>query len=206
MRTCLRLLAPIAAIVGVFAVLLGVLYASSPPLSADERLLLRLPRSVDDLKHLAQFARELSRDHFATVAGTFVVVYTMAQTFCIPGSLFLTVLGGALFSLPAALFMVASCTAAGASFSYILSWSIGSPAVSRLQGPRFLEWQAKLAEHRPYLFHYIVFLRVAPLVPNWFINLSSPHLSIPLRTFATATWVSSHLRLYTHVSDPQSKS
>ena len=34
------------------------------------------------------------------------------------------------------------------------------------------------------LFNYIIFLRVAPILPNIFINIASPVVDVPLRPFA----------------------
>jgi uncharacterized membrane protein YdjX (TVP38/TMEM64 family) len=34
-----------------------------------------------------------------------------------------------------------------------------------------------------------LFLRVTPLLPNWFINISSPLLNVPLSKFALATFL-----------------
>jgi uncharacterized membrane protein YdjX (TVP38/TMEM64 family) len=35
----------------------------------------------------------------------------------------------------------------------------------------------------------MLFLRVAPVLPNWFITVSSPIVGVPLRTFALATFI-----------------
>lgn len=43
-------------------------------------------------------------------------------------------------------------------------------------------------KHRDHLFNYIVFLRVTPFLPNWFINLSAPVIGVPLVPFATGTF------------------
>lgn len=39
------------------------------------------------------------------------------------------------------------------------------------------------------IFWYIVFLRVTPFVPNWFMNLSSPIINIPVIPFIIGTFV-----------------
>jgi uncharacterized membrane protein YdjX (TVP38/TMEM64 family) len=41
--------------------------------------------------------------------------------------------------------------------------------------------------HRSSIFNYLLFLRITPLLPNWFINLASPVLGIPYKPFALAT-------------------
>ena len=32
----------------------------------------------------------------------------------------------------------------------------------------------QVEQHREHLIHYMIFLRVTPLVPNWFINITAP--------------------------------
>jgi uncharacterized membrane protein YdjX (TVP38/TMEM64 family) len=44
-----------------------------------------------------------------------------------------------------------------------------------------------LDSHREDLFWYILFLRITPIVPNFFINLASPLLNVPFLTFYFAT-------------------
>jgi uncharacterized membrane protein YdjX (TVP38/TMEM64 family) len=35
--------------------------------------------------------------------------------------------------------------------------------------------------HRHNLINYILFLRITPIFPNWFINVSAPIVSVPLQ-------------------------
>ena len=39
------------------------------------------------------------------------------------------------------------------------------------------------------MLFYIIFLRITPFVPNWFMNLSSPLIDIPLRPFLLGTFL-----------------
>ena len=42
---------------------------------------------------------------------------------------------------------------------------------------------------RDNLFSYLLFLRISPLLPNWFINIASPILSVPFPHFFFATLI-----------------
>ena len=53
---------------------------------------------------------------------------------------------------------------------------------------RIIWFSGKLKEQEGNLFWYILFLRITPLLPNWFINISSPALEVPLFQFALATF------------------
>jgi uncharacterized membrane protein YdjX (TVP38/TMEM64 family) len=50
-------------------------------------------------------------------------------------------------------------------------------------------WREQVAKHRENLLSYVVFLRITPFLPNWFINIASPLLNIPLNTFFIGTFV-----------------
>nr|CAH7721468.1 unnamed protein product [Callosobruchus chinensis] len=54
---------------------------------------------------------------------------------------------------------------------------------------RAAKWAVQVNKHRDNLFNYIVFLRITPFLPNWFINLSAPVIGVPLFPFAFGTLV-----------------
>jgi uncharacterized membrane protein YdjX (TVP38/TMEM64 family) len=43
--------------------------------------------------------------------------------------------------------------------------------------------------NRHNLVFYLLFLRVSPLLPNWFINIASPVIGVPLKDFVIATLI-----------------
>lgn len=51
------------------------------------------------------------------------------------------------------------------------------------------KWAKQVHQHRDNLFNYIVFLRVTPFLPNWFINLTAPVIGVPLFPFAFGTFI-----------------
>jgi len=57
---------------------------------------------------------------------------------------------------------------------------------------RIQEWQKKVTSKKSDLLYYMIFLRVTPIVPNWFINLASPLIDIPLFQFAAGTFIGKH--------------
>ncbi|KAJ3359968.1 hypothetical protein GGF32_008871 [Allomyces javanicus] len=179
----------ITAVVVVFGVLLAIVVATAPPLTESQREVLHMPSSLDELAAIAAAVLDLSSTHQGTVVAAFCLLYTFLQTLSVPGSLMMTILAGALFPLPIAILLVCLCTSLGASACYFLSRTFGTSILHRLLGPRLASWQHDIDAHRASLFNYIVFLRATPLLPNWFINLASPHLSVPLPTFALATFV-----------------
>lgn len=51
-----------------------------------------------------------------------------------------------------------------------------------------MNWfRGKIKENENNLFFYFLFLRVTPLLPNWFLNISSAVVGVPFKIFFTAT-------------------
>jgi uncharacterized membrane protein YdjX (TVP38/TMEM64 family) len=55
--------------------------------------------------------------------------------------------------------------------------------VERYLGQRLVDWKATVHTQRDNLFNYMLFLRITPLIPNFFINIASPLVGVPLGTF-----------------------
>ena len=46
-----------------------------------------------------------------------------------------------------------------------------------------------LLKHKQHLVNYMIFLRVTPFLPSWFINTASPVVGFPFREYITGTAV-----------------
>ncbi|XP_072769460.1 transmembrane protein 41B isoform X2 [Nerophis lumbriciformis] len=111
------------------------------------------------------------------------------QTFAIPGSIFLSILSGYLYPFPLALFLVCLCSGLGASFCYMLSYLVGRPMVYKYLTEKAQKWSQQVDKHRDHLINYIIFLRITPFLPNWFINITSPVINVPLGVFFIGTFL-----------------
>ncbi|VDP10186.1 unnamed protein product [Soboliphyme baturini] len=87
---------------------LVLLYLNCPPLNASEKQYLRLPRCLHEAKLLGHVLVKYRTDHFYVVYGGMFLTYIFLQSFAIPGSIFLSVLSGYLFSFLSALLLI--CT------------------------------------------------------------------------------------------------
>lgn len=114
------------------------------------------------------------------------------QAFAIPGSLFLSILSGFLFKFHTALILVCSCSAIGASLCYLLSQLVGRRLVRHYFPERAQQWSEQVDKHRNELLSYILFLRMTPFLPNWFINLVAPVIGVPLYPFAVGTFLGNY--------------
>lgn len=111
------------------------------------------------------------------------------QTFAIPGSIFLSILSGFLFPFYLALLLVCCCSAIGASLCFFLSNLLGKKLVKKFFPEKAAQWAKTVAKHKHNLLNYIIFLRVTPFLPNWFINMTAPVIGVPLVPFALGTFI-----------------
>jgi uncharacterized membrane protein YdjX (TVP38/TMEM64 family) len=71
----------------------------------------------------------------------------------------------------------------------MLSFMLGKGIVLRWFPDLLVRFNDKIAQHDHNLLFYMTFLRVTPIMPNWFINIASPIVGVPLSTFFYATLV-----------------
>lgn len=54
---------------------------------------------------------------------------------------------------------------------------------------RVSNWKEQVEKHRDHLIYYIIFLRITPFLPNWFINIASPQIGVSLKPFIIGTFI-----------------
>jgi len=167
---------------------MGLVWKTFPEMNPEDQETIKFPKDLDDAKKLGQVLSRYKEQYFAQVFAGFVCVYIFLQTFAIPGSIFLSIISGFLFPFPLALFAVCFCSATGASFCYLLSYLVGRKLVRHYLPERAAQWSAKVDSHRSNLLSYILFLRITPFLPNWFINIVSPVIGVPLLPFWMGTF------------------
>lgn len=62
------------------------------------------------------------------------------------------------------------------------------------------QFKTLVEENYNRLFYFVIFLRLTPLVPNWFVNLSSPIVGIPLSKFYLGTFLGLMPFNYIHIN------
>eukprot|EP00092_Neocalanus_flemingeri_P027857 GFUD01030241.1.p1 GENE.GFUD01030241.1~~GFUD01030241.1.p1 ORF type:complete len:311 (+),score=67.40 GFUD01030241.1:41-973(+) len=169
------------------AIAMFLVWKTFPAMDPEDEKSFKFPKDIEDAKQLGNVLSRYKEQYYAQVLGGFLCVYVFLQTFAIPGSIFLSIISGFLFPFPVALFSVCFCSATGASFCYLLSYLVGRKLVRHYLPERAAQWSAKVDNHRSNLLSYILFLRITPFLPNWFINIVSPVIGVPLFPF----WVGS---------------
>jgi uncharacterized membrane protein YdjX (TVP38/TMEM64 family) len=175
----------------VYVVLLILLYYTMPPLRSEEyHQVMQLPKSLRQVKSIAQVLSRYTRNYFYRVVFMVWAVYLFLQTFSVPGTIFLNVLCGALFGLPVAFLMTIAAGTLGATSAFLMSAILNLKAIVERFVPSKLQmFRDQIEKHREGLFFYLLFLRISPMLPNWFINIASPVLNIPFLHFFFATMI-----------------
>ncbi|XP_076012348.1 transmembrane protein 41B [Genypterus blacodes] len=166
-----------------------LVYRNFPELTDDEMQKIKIPKDMEDAKALGTVLSKYKDTYYTQVLMAYFTTYVFLQTFAIPGSIFLSILSGYLYPFPLALFLVCLCSGLGASFCYMLSYLVGRPVVYKYLTERAQRWSQQIDKHRDHLINYIIFLRITPFLPNWFINITSPVINVPLGVFFLGTFL-----------------
>lgn len=180
----------ILVIIFIFSILsLVCVYSCFPEVEESEKQYMKLPRDIEDAKNLGVVLSRFKDKYFVEVLGGVFITYIFLQTFAIPGSIFLSILSGYLFPFYLALTLVCFCSATGATLCYLLSYLVGTKLVNRFAKERAQSWAKKVNEHKNNLLNYIIFLRITPFLPNWFINITSPVIGVSMSPFFFGTFL-----------------
>ncbi|KAF2364876.1 SNARE associated Golgi protein [Trinorchestia longiramus] len=147
---------------------------------------LQFPTSIPELQNLVSVLRLYHDEHFNYLISLFSLAYVYKQTFAIPGSALMNVLGGALFGVWVAVPVVCLLTAVGASCCYLLSSISLAHLLVRFEQERVRKLRNKIRGNNSSLFLFLLSLRIFPGTPNWFLNMAAPVADVPLHLFCTS--------------------
>lgn len=152
-------------------------------------LRLQVPGSIEGLKRLQRQLLEQVREEPLRFVCAFSLLYLALQALTIPGSTILNVAAGCLFGFVPGLLLVTLLVTAGSLASYGLSSLLLCQVLEQWMPARLDRLRSQVASHQDRLLNYILFLRLSPVVPSWFINMASPVAGVPWRVFALASLV-----------------
>jgi len=155
---------------------------------AAEYQFLRVPHSIEEIQFLKDHLAIYTKDYTAQVILGYCATYIFMQTFMIPGTIFMSLLAGALFGIARGLALVLFNATAGASSCYFLSKLIGRPIAFYLWPEKLRFFRTEVAKRRQNLLNYMLFLRITPTLPNTFINVASPIVDVPYHIFFIASF------------------
>jgi len=130
-----------------------------------------------------RFHSHLDR-HRALAVLSYALIYALVVTLSIPGGLVLTVTGGLLFGWLVGGLAALTGASVGATVVFLIARSAVGETLSQRMGP----WIVKLREgFKEEAFSYMLFLRLVPAFPFWFVNIAPALLGVPLRTYVIGT-------------------
>ncbi|CAK4077716.1 unnamed protein product [Aphanomyces euteiches] len=145
---------------------------------------IRFPTSLQVAQELGHALQDMTDHSPGRVLIAHGLLYLFLQSWAIPGTVFVNLLGGALFGLAIGFPLCLFYNTLGSCFMYGLSYRYGGKLVKKYLSARLEHMHTMIDAHRNDLTLYMIFLRIFPFSPNWFMNMSSPHVDIPLTQFA----------------------
>lgn len=163
---------PVAFIV----ILFGAIYcfAHFNPVSWDNMHILHM--------HLTQFLNA----HSVLAPLLFIVFYTFYTAFALPGVIVLSVLAGCIFKQPFSFFYVLIAATMGGSLLFLMARTAFGYFLLKKDRP-LLDRLSKGFHEDP--IHYLLFLRLTPLFPFWFVNMAAAFFHVPFSTFVWTTLI-----------------
>ena len=171
-------------------VLIISLFVINAPSFTEEQktILFKLPRSPQDFLDLISVVKIYISNSYYYTMSAFICLYLFLQSFGIPGPLVLSIIAGALFGRWVGLVLVVLCSTIGATLCYMLSETLGKGIVIRKFPTYIVKVNNMVQDNKHNLFFYMLFLRLTPILPNWFINISSPIIGISKPIFVSASF------------------
>jgi uncharacterized membrane protein YdjX (TVP38/TMEM64 family) len=133
------------------------------------------------------------RDHFHLVLAehcvaavlAYVAVYAVLASLSLPGCPIVTATGGLMFG-----WLVGGTAAVvGATTGATLLFLIARSAVGGMLSERAAPWLTKLRQgFKEDALSYLLFLRLVPAFPFWFVNIAPAVLGVPLKTYVIGTF------------------
>ena len=138
--------------------------------------------SLVDMRH--RFHDVLDH-HRALALLAFVAAYILVGAFCLPGSPLLTAMGGLMFGWLAGGIATIVGATIGATILFLVARTALGPTLTQRAGP----WLTKLrAGFGRDALSYLLFVRLVPAFPFWFVNVAAAILGVSLRTFVIGTF------------------
>jgi uncharacterized membrane protein YdjX (TVP38/TMEM64 family) len=130
----------------------------------------------------------------------FGLAWVFLKSLALPGSMIFCIAIGGMLPLYQAQIFGTLCELLGGSICFGLSGLFGRGLLERFV-PGLLkkvsgEVEEMAKQSSSQLFWYSLFMRMTPLVPNWFVNAASPIVGIPFPIFALTTILGSQASIF----------
>ena len=135
------------------------------------------------LRHRAA-TQALIADHRAAALAGFIALYALAAGCSLPGVVFLTIGGGAVFGGLLGGFAAIVGATAGATIVFVLARTALASFVARRAGSLVARFAGGFREDA---FNYLLFMRLVPVFPFWMVNVVPALCGVRFGTYVAAT-------------------
>ncbi|KAK9712002.1 Transmembrane protein 41A [Basidiobolus ranarum] len=146
---------------------------------------LHLPSTLEDAKYDVQVLKDYTdknEEGHNRIFIIFCLLYLWKQTFCVPGSILLNLIAGALYGM-ASVPLLCFLTAFGSTLCYYIFYFAGAEILEHCIPKHLSKLRTQIEENRSSMFLYLLTLRLFPLAPYWLINIVSPFVGVPVWVF-----------------------
>jgi len=124
--------------------------------------------------------------HVLLASAVAFIAFTVIIALSLPGGLIMSLVCGFVFGRVLGTVLGVLAATAGATLLFLGARYLFADAARRRVGRLGARLDAGFAANA---FHYVLFLRIAPVVPFFLANLALAFTSIPLRTYVVATFI-----------------
>ncbi len=140
--------------------------------------------TLDYIKESQSRLAALYAENTFTVIASYMLIYILVTALSLPGAVFMTLAGGALFGLLAGTVIISFASTIGATLACFVSRFILKDWIQGRFGERLRPINEGIDKEGAF---YLFTMRLIPAIPFWLINLAMGLTDMPLRTFF---WVS----------------
>jgi len=124
-----------------------------------------------------------SQHPFSAIA-LYSVFYTAFLAASIPGcTTIMSILAGAMYPPPIAILLITINSSFGGTCAYLLSHLMLRETLITRFPTLFTKLRKAVKSFGSNIWFAMIFLRVTPLMPNWFVSLGAPLIDMPLHVF-----------------------
>ncbi len=142
--------------------------------------------SLDELKKNHIALEEFVATHEISSPVIYMTAYALAAALSLPIGVFMTLLGGFLFSQPFATLYAVTGASCGASIIYLIAKTAIGDLLKEKAGPFLARLSTGFQENA---ISYMLFLRLVPIFPFWVVNLAPAFLGVAFTTYVWTTFV-----------------
>ncbi len=142
--------------------------------------------SLDSLRIYHKSLKNFVEMHPIALPILFCLTYIISTALSIPGAIFLTLLGGYLFSQPFSTIYVVFSATCGATLIFLAARTAFKDILKKKAGPFLKKMEAGFQDNAA---SYLLFLRFVPLFPFWLVNIAPAFFGVSLLTFVWTTLV-----------------